>query len=65
VSRFPSSRKPPRNTSPTRKQENLNAESFKKVSEAIERLFLRFCTKRGLRLLKQLGVDDIREFRTR
>ena len=42
---------------------NLNPESMKKVRDAIERLFLGFCTKRGYRLLKQLGVDGIREFR--
>ena len=32
------------------------------VDEA-ERLFLGFCTKQGYRLLKQLGVDELREFR--
>jgi hypothetical protein len=43
---------------------NLNSESLKKARDAIERLFLGFfCTKRGYRLLKQLGVDSIREFR--
>jgi integrase/recombinase XerD len=42
---------------------NLKPESLKKVREAIERLFLGFCAKRGYRLLKQLGVDSIREFR--
>jgi site-specific recombinase XerD len=62
VSRFPPSRKPPRNTSPTR-HKKPEPESLKKVREAIERLFVRFCTKRGYRLLKHLTVDGIREFR--
>jgi hypothetical protein len=39
---------------------NLNKESLKKMRDAVERLFL---TKNGYRLLKQLGVDEIREFR--
>jgi integrase/recombinase XerD len=42
---------------------NLNAESLKKMRDAVERLFLGFCTKQGYRLLKQLGVDEVREFR--
>ena len=42
---------------------NLNAESVKKMRDAVERLFLGFCVKSGYRLLKQLGVDEIREFR--
>ena len=42
---------------------NLNAESIKKMRDAVERLFLAFCAKQGYRLLKQLGVDEIREFR--
>ena len=39
---------------------NLNAESS---SDAVERLFLGFCTRQGYRVLKQLGVDELREFR--
>ena len=42
---------------------NLNAESLKKMRDAVERLFLGFCIKQGYRLLKQLGVDEVREFR--
>lgn len=42
---------------------NLNAESIKKMRGAVERLFLGFCTKKGYRLLKQIGVDEVREFR--
>ena len=42
---------------------NLNAESLKKMRDAVERLFLGFCTKSGYRLLKQIGVDEVREFR--
>ena len=42
---------------------NLNPESVKKLRDAVERLFLSFCAKKGHRLLKQLGVDEIREFR--
>jgi site-specific recombinase XerD len=42
---------------------NLNAESIKKMRDAVDRLFLGFCTKQGYRLLKQLGVDELREFR--
>jgi hypothetical protein len=42
---------------------NLNAESLKKMRDAMARLFLACCTKQGYRLLKQLGVDEIREFR--
>jgi len=45
------------------KARNLNAESVKKMRDAVERLFLSFCTANGYRLLKQLGVDEIREFR--
>ena len=42
---------------------SLNPESLKKMRDAVERLFLGFCTKQGYRLLKQLGVDEVREFR--
>jgi hypothetical protein len=42
---------------------NLHPESVKKMRDAVERLFLGFCTKHGYRLLKQLGVDEVREFR--
>ena len=42
---------------------NLNAESVKKMRDAVERLFLGFCAKNGYRLLKQLEVDVIRGFR--
>jgi hypothetical protein len=42
---------------------NLNVEPLNKVRDAIERLLLGFCTKRGYSLLKQLGVDSIPEFR--
>ena len=42
---------------------NLSAESVKKLQDAVERLFLGFCTKNGYRLLKQLEVDVIRGFR--
>ena len=43
---------------------NLNAESVKKMRDAVERL-LTFCAKQGYRLLKQLGVDEIRELAIR
>ena len=36
---------------------DLIVESLQKVRDVIERLCLRFCTKRGLRLLKQLRVN--------
>jgi integrase len=42
---------------------NLRVESVKKLQDAVERLFLSFCSKKGYRLLKHLGVDEIREFR--
>lgn len=42
---------------------NLHPESVKKMRDAVERLFLGFCTKHGCRLLKQLGVDEVRAFR--
>ena len=42
----------------------LNPESLKKMRDAIERLFLTFCAKKGYRLLKHLGVEQIRHFRS-
>jgi integrase/recombinase XerD len=42
---------------------NLSPESVKKMRDAVERLFLGFCARHGYRLLKQLGVDEVREFR--
>jgi integrase/recombinase XerD len=42
---------------------SLNPESLKKMRDAVERLFLTFCANRGYRLLKQLAVDELREFR--
>lgn len=41
----------------------LNPESVKKVRDVIVRRFKSFCDDRGYRQLRQLGVDQIRDFR--
>lgn len=41
----------------------LNPESVKKVRDVIERRFKNFCDDSGYRQLRQLGVDQIRDFR--
>ena len=42
---------------------NLKPESLKKIRDILERRFLNFCSTEGYRVLKQLDVDAVREFR--
>jgi len=44
---------------------NLKAESLKKIRDVIERRFLKYCSAKGFRSLRQLDVDAVREFRNR
>src|SRR5262245_55581273 len=41
----------------------LKAESIKKIRDVIERRLLDYCSREGYRVLKQLDVDAVREFR--
>lgn len=41
----------------------LERESVKKIRDAVERRFQQFCERKGYRLLRQLGVDELREYR--
>ncbi|MEW6323626.1 MAG: hypothetical protein AB1635_21345, partial [Acidobacteriota bacterium] len=42
---------------------NLEAESVKKIRDAVERTFLGYCERKGFRVFRRLDVDAIREFR--
>jgi integrase/recombinase XerD len=42
---------------------NLKPESIKKTRHVVERRLLTFCTTKGLKLLRQVDVDAVREFR--
>ena len=41
----------------------LNPESVKRIQDVIERRFKNFCNDRGFRHLRQISVDQIRDFR--
>jgi len=45
------------------KARNLQPESIKKIRDVIERRLQAFCERRGIRLLRQVDVDVVREFR--
>lgn len=42
---------------------NLKSESLKKIRDVIERRLVGYCERKGYRLLRQLDVDAVREFR--
>ena len=42
---------------------NLKPESVKKMRDVVERRLLAYCTNEGYRVLRQLDVDAVREFR--
>ena len=42
---------------------NLKPESIKKVRDIVERRLVDYCSRQGYRVLKQLDVDAVREFR--
>lgn len=45
-------------------EQNLNPESIKKMRDAVERLFGGYCTRKGYRQLRQLGIEELRAYRT-
>lgn len=42
---------------------NLKPESVKKIRDVVERRFLGYCANKGFKLLRQVDVDAVREFR--
>jgi hypothetical protein len=57
------SKKRSSSSSPTPKPETSSRKALKKIRHVIERRFLGFCTTKGSKLLRQIDVDSVREFR--
>ena len=45
------------------KAQHLNQETIRKYASLLQRRFIPWCASKGYRYLKQLGVDEMREFR--